>query len=66
MDLREYVNAYTEAKLTEQEYQCEQIRENCYNDDENYCYQAQGANECINYEGQEAFEIQEYLECRGK
>jgi len=63
VNMLEFVDAYTEAKLTEQEYKCEMIRENCYNDDENSCYAAQGADECIEYEGQEEFEIQRYLEC---
>lgn len=66
VNMYEFVDAYTESKLNEQEYKCEQIRENCYNDDENGCYVAAGADECVEYEGQEAFEIQEYLECKGK
>lgn len=72
VNMMEFVDAYTEAKLTEQEYACETIRENCYcdnaNDDqacENQCYTDEGMDVCIEYEGQEEFEIQRYLECAG-
>jgi hypothetical protein len=64
VNMVDFVDAYTEAKLTETEYNCEQIRENCNNDDESSCYSAAGATECDQYEGQDVFEIQEYLECR--
>ena len=66
VNMFDFVDAYTESKMNEKEQMCENIRENCYNDDENGCYAAAGANECIEYEGQEVFEIQEYLECKGK
>ena len=66
VNMFEFVDAYTESKMNEKEQMCENIRENCYNDDENGCYAAAGADECIEYEGQEVFEIQEYLECKGK
>ena len=46
------------------------IRENCYcdnaNDDEvceNQCYTDAGMEDCIEYEGGEEFQIQEYIEC---
>lgn len=72
VDMMDFVDAYTEAKLTEQEYKCEMIRENCYcngyNDDNacaNSCYMQAGMDVCIEYEGQEEFEIQAYLECAG-
>jgi len=73
VNMMDFVDAYTEAKLTEKEMACENIRENCYcenaNDDEaceNECYSTAGMTECIEYEGQEEFEIQRYLECAGK
>ena len=73
VNMLEFVDAYTEAKLEEQEMACENIRENCYcdnaNDDEvceNTCYTNAGMDVCIEYEGQEEFEIQRYLECDGK
>jgi len=72
VNMMEFVDSYTEAKLTEKEYTCEMIRENCYcdnaNDDEvceNQCYVNEGHDECIEYEGEEEFEIQRYLECQG-
>lgn len=73
VNMEEFVNSYTEAKLTEQEYACEQVRENCdcenANDDEaceNQCYTDASLTDCIEYEGEEEFEIQRYLECQGK
>ena len=73
VNMAEFVDSYTEFKLNEQEYTCEMIREGCYcdnaNDDEvceNTCYTDQGHDECIEYEGEEEFEIQRYLECQGK
>lgn len=40
-DMNEYVNAYTEWKLNDEQYKCEQIRENCdcnyYNGDQDTC-----------------------------
>lgn len=71
MSMEEFVDSYTEAKLTEQEYACETIRENCYCSDdsddeacETACYTAAGMDVCIEYEGEEEFEIQRYLECQ--
>jgi len=65
-----FVDAWTEAKLEAEEWACEYVRENCYcdnaNDDEvceNQCYADAGLDYCVEYEGQEAFEVQEYLEC---
>jgi hypothetical protein len=69
--MEEFVDAWTEAKLEAEEFACEMVRENCYcdnaNDDqvcENTCYSNAGLDYCIEYEGQEAFEVQRYLECR--
>lgn len=54
--MNEFVDAYTEWKMNDQEYKCEQIRENCdcqyYNGDEETCqyncYVAKGmANVCV-------------------
>lgn len=73
VNMMEFVDTYTESILEAQEYACEMVRENCYcdnaNDDdvcEAQCYATAGLDYCIEYEGQEAFEIQEYLECAGK
>lgn len=73
VNMQEFIDAYTEAKLTQKEMACENVRENCYcdgqyNDDqacENQCYTDAGLEDCIEYEGQEAFEVQRYLECNG-
>jgi len=70
VSMAQFVDAYTEARLTEEEYTCEMIRENCYcnddNDDEacqNQCYTDEGVDYCIEYDGDDDFEVQEYLEC---
>lgn len=72
VNMNDFVDAYTEYKLTEQEQTCEDLREasGCDgNDDEEGCestyYTNQGNEECIQYEGQADFEIQRYLECGG-
>ncbi|KAL3944741.1 MAG: hypothetical protein SGBAC_001160 [Bacillariaceae sp.] len=71
VNMETFVDAYTEMALNAQEEACENIRENCYCDDandddacENQCYTNMGMDVCIEYEGGEEFEIQEYLECR--
>lgn len=58
--------------LTEAELLCENLREACGCENasdgticENACYAASGHEECIEYGGQEAFEVQRYLECTG-
>ena len=73
VNMMEFVDSYTESKLEEKEYQCEMVRENCYcdnaNDDEaceNQCYTNANMGDCIEYEGEDEFEIQRYLECAGK
>ena len=73
VNMMEFVQAYTEMKQEEQEQACETIAEYCYcdnaNDDEvceNQCYADAGMDGCIEYEGQEEFEIDGYLECQGK
>lgn len=73
VNMAEFVDAYTEAKMQEEEYACEVVRENCYCDNaddaeacEGACYSAAGLTDCVKYEGQDNFEIQRYLECRGK
>lgn len=74
VNMMEFVDAWTEFKMTALEQTCENIRENCYcnnnyNDDEqceNQCFTDAEMTECIQYEGDEEFEIQRYLECAGK
>jgi hypothetical protein len=73
VNMEAFVNAYTEMKMDAQEQACENIRENCYCDDvddddacENQCYVNAGLSNCIDYDGDEEFNAQEYLECQGK
>jgi len=71
--MNDFVNSYTEWKMNDMEYKCEQIRENCdcqYYDDadacEYNCYEAKGmADTCVEEEndGEFQFDLQEYLEC---
>ena len=73
VNMMEFVDAYTEMKMEQQEQACEMIREYCYCDNandeevcENQCYVDAGMDVCIEYEGGDEFEIQRYLECEGK
>mmetsp|Transcript_49993 Transcript_49993/g.53967 ORF Transcript_49993/g.53967 Transcript_49993/m.53967 type:complete len:425 (-) Transcript_49993:165-1439(-) len=70
VNMMEFVEAYTEMKLEQQEYACEMIAEYCYCDNandeevcENQCYVDAGMDVCIEYENGDDFEIQEFLEC---
>jgi hypothetical protein len=74
INMADFVDAYTESKMEAAEFECEQIRENCYcdnaNDDEvceNQCYTENGREDCIENDNtgtEEEFEIQRYLECQ--
>ena len=68
--MADFIDAYTESKMNAQEQACENVRENCYCDDvdddeacEQQCYQSAGMSQCIQYEGEEEFQVQEYLDC---
>lgn len=72
--MMEFVQAYNEMKMDEQEYKCElqatqcQYNQNCQSDEqycENLCFTEAGMTECIQYEGQEEFELDQYMECAG-
>jgi len=70
VNMMEFVEAYTEMKLEQQEYACEMIAEYCYCDNandedvcENQCYVDAGMDACIEYDDGDDFEIQQYLEC---
>jgi len=72
VDLGIFVDAYTEFTMELQEYQCEQVRENCNceyaNDDEvceSGCYQEAGLDYCVENqdEYEDEFEVQRYIEC---
>lgn len=73
--MQEFVQAYTEMKMDEKEYKCEMQAQQCeYNQNCNYddqyceqlCFKEAGMEECIQYEGQEEFELDRYLECGRK
>jgi hypothetical protein len=72
VSMNDFVDSYTEAKMTAEEYACEMARESCENagtyDDDSSCYTAAGMTECIenNDDKADEFNLQEYLECRGK
>ncbi|CAB9520416.1 expressed unknown protein [Seminavis robusta] len=71
VSMMEFLDAWTEWQMNALERTCENIRENCYcnnnyNDDEaceNQCFNEAEMTECIQYEGDEEFEVQRYLEC---
>mmetsp|Transcript_26668 Transcript_26668/g.40492 ORF Transcript_26668/g.40492 Transcript_26668/m.40492 type:complete len:436 (-) Transcript_26668:63-1370(-) len=63
-NMREFTQMFIEYKEQEKEEKCESIRENCYNDDENYCFYQAGAQECIeNENGDDEQNVEEYMEC---
>lgn len=72
IDANQYVEAYMENQLEEQEMACESARENCYcNDDvddqacENSCFANAGLDFCIESDDDAVeFEAQEFMECR--
>jgi hypothetical protein len=76
VNMMEFIDSYTEAKLDEQEYACEMVRENCYCDNaddadvcEGQCYSDAGMYDlCVETDDDNGddFEIQRYLECSGK
>jgi hypothetical protein len=73
VNMNDFIDAYTEMQMNAQEQLCENIRENCYCDDvddddacENQCYTNAGLDNCIEYDGDEEFDAQEYLECKRK
>jgi hypothetical protein len=73
MNMETFVDAWTEARLTAEEYACETVRENCdcenANDDdvcEAACYSAAGLTNCANDNNNQDFEVQRYLECARK
>ena len=72
VNMNDFVDAYTETKMNAQEQACEYARESCdcenANDDEYceyQCYTNLGMDYCIQVDGDEEFNAQEYLECKG-
>mmetsp|Transcript_21652 Transcript_21652/g.30338 ORF Transcript_21652/g.30338 Transcript_21652/m.30338 type:complete len:370 (+) Transcript_21652:86-1195(+) len=72
VEMRDFVEAFTEAENEEKEYKCEQVRENCncdyYNGDdeacESKCFAEAGLDYCVEDEDEEEFNVEEYMECR--
>jgi hypothetical protein len=70
VSMETFVDAYTEALLTEQEYACESVREACFcenaNDNvcESTCYAVAGLDFCEAQDNNENFEVQRYLQCK--
>jgi len=70
VELREFVEAYTEAKEEQQQAQCEAVEENCncnyYNGDDQAClagcYKDAGLDFCGDDENQ--FDVAEFMECQ--
>lgn len=63
VNMMDFVQAYTQYKEELQEQACENVAENCGNDDEYNCYMNAGMEECIENENEEEFNVEEYLEC---
>lgn len=71
VDLNQFLDTWTEAKMDKEEYECEQAREACgcgendADDDEDACeyncYTNKGMSYCIQEEG--GFELQQYTYC---
>eukprot|EP00584_Thalassiosira_punctigera_P001273 CAMPEP_0172525816 /NCGR_PEP_ID=MMETSP1067-20121228/838_1 /TAXON_ID=265564 ORGANISM="Thalassiosira punctigera, Strain Tpunct2005C2" /NCGR_SAMPLE_ID=MMETSP1067 /ASSEMBLY_ACC=CAM_ASM_000444 /LENGTH=238 /DNA_ID=CAMNT_0013309183 /DNA_START=37 /DNA_END=750 /DNA_ORIENTATION=+ len=70
VELGDFVDAIIEAKMTAEEYQCEQVRENCYCDNANSeescmynCFKNAGMNNCAEAMYEQDFDMQEAVEC---
>jgi len=70
VNMKDFVEAYTQMKEEEKQQACETVKEYCYcdnaNDDqacENQCYADAGMDDCVEYEGQEEMNIAEFMEC---
>ena len=70
VELNDFLDAFLEAKMTAQEYNCEHVRENCWCENayskescEDNCYKNAGIEGCAQEENKEEFDVQEALEC---
>ena len=73
IDMQEFLDAYTEMQMAQEDYQCEYVREHCYCSSGYYesclasCYSNAGLDDCMQqYYGGQVFQLQEYIECAGK
>eukprot|EP00546_Thalassionema_frauenfeldii_P016918 CAMPEP_0178900716 /NCGR_PEP_ID=MMETSP0786-20121207/3620_1 /TAXON_ID=186022 /ORGANISM="Thalassionema frauenfeldii, Strain CCMP 1798" /LENGTH=281 /DNA_ID=CAMNT_0020571735 /DNA_START=514 /DNA_END=1359 /DNA_ORIENTATION=+ len=71
--MREFTRMYMEYKKEAKEQACEQVRQNCYNDDDNLCFYQAGMDDCIenqnegnnnNNDNNREEDIDRYLECQ--
>jgi len=71
VEMREFLEAYLDFQLTQQEYNCEQVEENCNYDDDaglTTCYTAANLDYCDQFASNDGddnyeFELEDYLEC---
>ena len=73
VNMADFVQAWSQMKEEELQYQCEMVAQSCYcdnaNDDqvcEAQCYTDAGLEDCIEVEGQEQVEVERFMECAGK
>jgi len=71
VNMADFVDLYTEARMAAEELACENLRESCYCDDaddedqcEYNCYASAGFDYCIAEEEENEFDLQEYLQCQ--
>lgn len=76
VEMREYLEAYYDFEQEQQEYNCENLKNNCVCDDDNLdeedcfeqCYTAAGMDYCADEGGEgnddDSIDVYEYLECR--
>lgn len=68
--LSDFVDAMLEAKMSAEEYECEQVRERCYCENANSqesclynCFKNAGKTNCANAMYEQEFDLQEAVEC---
>ena len=74
VEMREFVESYLESKMTQKEYNCDKVKDNCSCDDDDAindddvclskCYAAAGLDYCEDADDDNAFDVDEYLECQ--
>lgn len=62
-NMREFTELYLQYKQELQEQKCETIRENCGYDDDYSCFTNAEATDCIEVEGEEENDMEQYMEC---
>jgi hypothetical protein len=73
VEMREFVESYLESQMTQKEYNCDKVSDNCSCDDDDTvndddvclsaCYAAAGLDYCEDADDDDGFEIDKYLEC---